>query len=58
MSRELKELRDIKRLLILSLKSSDVEINDIADVLGVDQSAISHLLNPKKSKIKKRLRNA
>jgi DNA-binding transcriptional ArsR family regulator len=48
MSEQLKELRDIKKLLILLAVKKEVSVNEIARTLGVDQSAISHLLNPKK----------
>ncbi len=44
---EVKELKYIKKLLILLLKSNDVQVEQIAKVLGVDQSAVSHMLNPK-----------
>lgn len=47
MTEELKELKNIKKLLILLLKSNDVQVEQIAKVLGVDRSAISHMLNPK-----------
>ena len=50
MSDEIKELRNIKKLLIMLLIQNDAKINDIARVLGVDQSAISHMLNPKGEK--------
>lgn len=45
---ELKELRDIKKLLILIAVKNEVSVNEVAKTLGVDQSAISHLLNPTK----------
>jgi len=48
MGEELKELRDIKKLLILIAVKNEVSVNEVAKVLGVDQSAISHLINPKK----------
>jgi predicted transcriptional regulator len=48
MKEELKELRDIKKLLILIAVKNEVSVNEIAKILGVDQSAVSHLLNPKK----------
>jgi predicted XRE-type DNA-binding protein len=47
LTEELRELKNIKKLLILLLKSNDVQVEQIAKVLGVDQSAISHMLNPK-----------
>lgn len=47
---ELKELRDIKKLLILLLEANDVDQRKIAAALGVTQSAISHLVNPKGEK--------
>ncbi|MFI5449455.1 MAG: hypothetical protein ACHQ03_06805 [Candidatus Bathyarchaeia archaeon] len=48
MNEELKELKDIKKLLILIALKNEVSVNEVAKVLGVDQSAISHLINPKK----------
>jgi predicted XRE-type DNA-binding protein len=50
MNDELKELRDIKKLLILLLEANDVDQGEIAGALGVTQSAVSHLLNPKEKK--------
>ena len=47
MNDELKELRDIKKLLILLLESQKVDQDEIAKALGVTQSAVSHLINPK-----------
>ena len=47
---ELEELKDIKKLLILLLEANDVDQDDIADALGVTQSAVSHLLNPKEKR--------
>jgi predicted XRE-type DNA-binding protein len=47
LTEELKELKNIKKLLVLLLKSNDFQVEQIAKVLGVDQSAISHMLNPK-----------
>jgi predicted XRE-type DNA-binding protein len=44
---ELKELRTIKKLLILLLMKNKASQDEIAKVLGVDQSAISHMINPK-----------
>lgn len=52
MEDELKELRDIKKLLILLAVKNEVSVNEIAKTLGVDQSAISHLLNPKKKSVR------
>jgi predicted XRE-type DNA-binding protein len=46
-SEELKELRIIKKLLILLLMKNKASQDEIAKVLGVDQSAISHMINPK-----------
>jgi predicted transcriptional regulator len=48
MGEELKELKDIKKLLVLIAVKNEVSVDEVAKVLGVDQSAISHLLNPKK----------
>ncbi len=50
MSDEIKELRNIKKLLIMLLVQNDVKVNEIAKALGVDQSAVSHMLNPKGEK--------
>ena len=50
MSEELKELRDIKRLLILLLKANDVDQRDIAKVLGVTEGRVSQIINPKGEK--------
>ncbi len=48
MSDELIELRNIKKLLVLLLMSNKVDQDKIAKALGAkDQSAISHMLNPK-----------
>ena len=58
MNEELKELKDIKKLLVLSLKNRDVQVEEIAKALGVDQSAVSHMLNPKNSKKRKSEGNA
>jgi len=44
---ELRELRTIKKLLILLLMKNKASQDEIAKVLGVDQSAISHMINPK-----------
>ncbi len=46
-SEELKELRTIKKLLILLLMKNKASQDEIAKLLGVDQSAISHMINPK-----------
>ena len=48
MNDQLKELRDIKKLLVLIAVKNEASVNEVAKTLGVDQSAISHLLNPKK----------
>jgi DNA-directed RNA polymerase specialized sigma subunit len=50
MSEELKELRDIKKLLILLLKANKVDQREIAEVLGLTEGRISQLLNPKGKK--------
>jgi predicted XRE-type DNA-binding protein len=47
---ELEELRDIKKLMILLLEANEVGQDEIAGALGVTQSAVSHLLNPKERK--------
>lgn len=50
MNEELRELRDMKRLLILLLKSHDVDQKEIAKVLGVTEGRVSQMLNPKDEK--------
>jgi predicted XRE-type DNA-binding protein len=50
MNEELKELRDIKKILILLAEANEVDQEEIATALGVSSSAISHLLNPKEKK--------
>jgi hypothetical protein len=50
MSEELKELRTIKKLLMLLLLKSDATNVEIAKTLGVDESAIRHMLNPREEK--------
>lgn len=51
MSEDLKkELRDIKKLLILHLLKNEVGQDEIAKVLGVSQPAVSQMLNPKGKK--------
>jgi len=47
MNEELAELRQIKKLLILLLRANKVDQREIAKVLGVTESAISHMLKPK-----------
>jgi predicted transcriptional regulator len=47
---ETKELRDIKKLLILLLQANKVDQREIAKVLGITQPAISMMLNPKEKK--------
>jgi predicted transcriptional regulator len=47
MGEELKELRAIKKLLILLLMKNKVGQGEVAKALGVDQSAISRMINPK-----------
>ncbi len=48
MNEDLKELKDIKKLLILLLMQNGVGQDKIAKALGLkDQSAVSHLINPK-----------
>jgi predicted transcriptional regulator len=53
MSDELKELRTIRKLLILLLMKNKASQEEIAKVLGVDQSAISHMINPKGKPLQK-----
>jgi predicted transcriptional regulator len=47
MSDELRELRNIKKLLILLLQANEVDQGAIAKTLGVSQPAVSQMLNPK-----------
>ncbi len=49
-SEELKELRNIRKLLILLLRANEVGQDEIAKALGVTQPAISQMLNPKGKK--------
>jgi predicted XRE-type DNA-binding protein len=46
----LKELQDIKKLLILALMESTLSQEKIADALDVNQSTISRLLSPVKKR--------
>jgi predicted XRE-type DNA-binding protein len=50
LSEELKELRNIKKLLILLLQANKVDQREIAKVLGLTQQSISLMLNPKGKK--------
>ena len=50
MTAELKELRNIKRLLILLLQANEVDQKDIAKALRVSQPAVSQMLNSKDAK--------
>ena len=50
MNEELRELRDIKRLLVLLLKSQEVDQKEIAKVLGLTEGRVSQMLNPKSEK--------
>ena len=50
MTEELKELKNIKKLLILLLQENKVDQKDIARALGVSQPAVSQMLNPKETK--------
>ncbi len=50
MSDELKELRNIKKLLILLLEANKVDQREIAKALGISQPAVSQMLNPKGNK--------
>ena len=50
MSEELKELRNIQKLLILLLEANEVGQDEIAKALGVSQPAVSQMLNPKGKK--------
>jgi biotin operon repressor len=47
LSAELKELRDIKRLLILLLEANKVSQQDIADALGVSDRRVRQLKTSK-----------
>lgn len=42
-----KELRDIKRLLVLLLQANKVDQGTISKALGVSQPAVSQMMNPK-----------
>lgn len=47
MSAELKELRDIKRLLILLAQANKVSQQEIAKALGISDRRVRQLINPK-----------
>jgi len=47
MSEELKELEDIKRLLILLLQANKVNQTDIGKALGITDRQVRNLLNQK-----------
>lgn len=47
MTSELKELQDIKRLLILLLQANKVAQPEIAKALGITDRQVRRLLNPK-----------
>lgn len=47
MSEELKELRTIKKLLVLLLSKNKATNVEIAKTLGVDESAVRRMLNPR-----------
>ena len=47
MSKELKELQDIKKLLILLLQANKVTQPEIAKTLGISDRRIRQLLSPK-----------
>ena len=50
MNEELKELRDIKKLLILLLQANKVSQPEIAKTLGISDRRVRQLLNPKGDK--------
>lgn len=50
MSDELKELQDIKRLLILLLQANKVSQPEIGKALGISDRQVRNLLNPKGEK--------
>jgi predicted transcriptional regulator len=50
LTEELKELRSIKKLLVLLLMKNEVGQEEIAKALGVSQSAVSQMVNPKGKK--------
>jgi len=51
-SEKLEPMEEVKRLLILALVHSGVQAKDIADVLGVDKSAISRIVPSRQVKKK------
>jgi len=53
MTEELKELKTISKLLVLLLMKNKVGQEEIARALGVDQSVISRMINPKNKSQKK-----
>lgn len=58
MSEELKELRTIKKLLILLLTKNGATNVEIAKILGVDESVVRRMLNPRDEKDAKGKRRA
>ncbi len=50
MSDELRELRNIKKLLILLLQAHEVDQGNIAKALGISQPAVSQMMNPRGKK--------
>jgi hypothetical protein len=46
--KELKELQDIRKLLVLQLLASKVRAGDIAEVLGMDKGNFSRMFPVKK----------
>jgi predicted ArsR family transcriptional regulator len=50
MSEELKELRTIKKLLVLLLTKNEATNVEIAKTLGVDESVVRRILSPRGEK--------
>jgi predicted transcriptional regulator len=49
-SKQVKELRDIKKLLVLLLESNSVDQVKIAGALGITHQAVSKMIKPKDEK--------
>jgi predicted XRE-type DNA-binding protein len=46
-----KELRDIKRLLVLLLQTNEVDQGAISKALRISQPAVSQMMNPKEKRL-------
>lgn len=50
MSEQLKELRNIKKLLVMLLMANKVDQGEIAKALGISQPAVSMMISAKEKK--------